>query len=67
MRFVRVQYDVHNRQFQLADHEWGPSMGDGATYLIADLSPTDYLPADQGTMAVVPPMWPLSSKTDSGK
>ena len=47
MRFVRVQYDAYNRQFMLADREAASQMEDGATYLIADLSPCDFLPADE--------------------
>jgi hypothetical protein len=44
MRFVRVQYDGYNRQFKLADREFASELEDGGTYLIADLSPSDFIP-----------------------
>ena len=45
MRFVRVQYDAHDRQFKIADRLLASQMEDGFTYLIADLSPSDFIPA----------------------
>ena len=60
MRFIRVQYDNYNRQFKSADRELASQMGDGYTYLIADLSD------NYGTVTLEPPA-PLSSNTDSGK
>jgi hypothetical protein len=47
MRFVRVQYDAYNRQFTFVDRELASQMEDGAMYLIADHSPSDFLPADE--------------------
>jgi hypothetical protein len=44
MRFVRVQYDAYDRQFKMADRLLAWQMEDGFTYLIADLSPSDFLP-----------------------
>jgi hypothetical protein len=44
MRFVRVQYDAYDRQFKMADRLLASQMEDGFTYLIADLSPSDFLP-----------------------
>ena len=44
MRFVRVQYDGDNRQFKLADREFASELEGGGTYLIADLSPADFIP-----------------------
>ncbi|HSU89318.1 MAG TPA: hypothetical protein VLL56_10800 [Terriglobia bacterium] len=46
MQFVKVQYDAYNRQFTFMDHQGSSQMEDGSIYLIAGLSPTDYLPAD---------------------
>jgi len=46
MQFLKVQYDAYNRQFTLMDHQSSSQMADGSIYLIAGLSPTDYLPAD---------------------
>ena len=47
MRFIRVQFDAYNRQFKLADRELASQMEDGGMYLIADLSPSDFLPAEE--------------------
>ena len=44
MRFVRVQYDANDRQFKMADRLLAWQMEDGFTYLIADLSPSDFVP-----------------------
>jgi hypothetical protein len=44
MRFVRVQYDACDRQFKMADRLLAWQMEDGFTYLIADLSPSDFVP-----------------------
>jgi hypothetical protein len=44
MRFVRVQYDAYDRQFKIADRLLAWQMEDGFTYLIADLSPSDFVP-----------------------
>jgi hypothetical protein len=44
MRFVRVQYDAYDRQFKMADRLLAWQMEDGFTYLIADLSPSDFVP-----------------------
>ncbi len=44
MRFVRVQYDAYNRQFTFVDRELASQMEDGAMYMIADLSHSDFLP-----------------------
>src|SRR5262249_27782063 len=44
MRFVRVQYDASDRQFKMADRLLASQMEDGFTYLIADLSPSDFVP-----------------------
>ena len=58
MQFVKVQYDAYNRQFTFIkaapcracasrmDHRASSQMEDGSIYLIAGLSPIDYLPAD---------------------
>jgi hypothetical protein len=46
MQFVKVQYDAYNRQFTFMDHRASSQMEDGSIYLIAGLSPIDYLPAD---------------------
>jgi hypothetical protein len=43
MRFVRVQYDAYDRQFKMADRLLAWQMEDGFTYLIADLSPSDFV------------------------
>jgi hypothetical protein len=45
MRFVRVQYDACDRQFKMADRLLAWQMEDGFTYLIADLSPSDFVPS----------------------
>ncbi|HEY2382017.1 MAG TPA: hypothetical protein VGK48_12630 [Terriglobia bacterium] len=47
MRFVRVQYDGYNRQFKLADREFASELEAGGTYLIADLSPSDFIPVGE--------------------
>jgi hypothetical protein len=47
MRFVRVHYDAYNRQFNLADHEMARELEDGATYLIADSTPEDFIPPEE--------------------
>ena len=44
MRFVRVQFDACDRQFKMADRLLAWQMEDGFTYLIADLSPSDFVP-----------------------
>ena len=44
MRFVRVQFDAYDRQFKMADRLLAWQMEDGFTYLIADLSPSDFVP-----------------------
>jgi hypothetical protein len=46
MRFIRVQFDAHDRQFKLTDRELASQMEEGGMYLIADLSPSDFLPAE---------------------
>ena len=47
MRFVRVQYDAYNRQFKLMDRELSSQIEDGGTYLVADLSPESFIPANE--------------------
>ena len=44
MRFVRVQYDAYNRQFDLMDGELASQLEDHGTYLIADFPTLDFLP-----------------------
>ena len=51
MRFVRVQYDAHDRQFKMADRLLAWQMEDGFTYLIADLSPSDFVPTQDFELA----------------
>lgn len=46
MRFIRVQFDADARQFTMADDELVSQMEDRGTYLIADLSPSDFLPVN---------------------
>ena len=53
MRFVRVQYDDDNRQFKLADREFASELEDGGTYLIADLSPSEFIPAAEMELEIV--------------
>ena len=47
MRFIRVQFDANDRQFKPADRELASQTEDGGMYLIADLSPSDFLPAEE--------------------
>ena len=47
MRCVRVQYDAYNRHFNLIDRELAADLEDGNTYLLADLSTQDFLPANE--------------------
>ena len=47
MRFRRVQYDAYNRQFKLMDRDSSSQTEDGGTYVIADLSTTDFLSMDE--------------------
>lgn len=47
MRFLRVQYDGYNRQFKLMDRGLSSEIQDGRTYLIADLSLTDFMSMDE--------------------
>jgi hypothetical protein len=51
MRFVRVQYDDYDRQFKMADRLLAWKMEDGFTYLIADLSPSDFVPTQDFELA----------------
>jgi hypothetical protein len=46
MRFIRVQFDAYGRQLNVVDRESASQMEDGGIYLIADLSPSDFLPAE---------------------
>ena len=47
MRFIRVQFDACDRQFKPANRELASQMEDGGMYFIADLSPSDFLPAEE--------------------
>ena len=47
MRFVRVQYDAYNRQFNLADNDLARELEDGGTCLIADSSLEEFLAFEQ--------------------
>ena len=44
MRYVRVQYDVSNRKFELTDSELSTELDDGGLYLVADFFEEDFLP-----------------------
>jgi len=44
MRYVKVQYDAHNRKFKMADGELATELDDGGLYLVADFSEEDFLP-----------------------
>jgi hypothetical protein len=44
MRFVKVQYDTHNQQFTVMDHELATQLDDGSLYLVADFTSEDFLP-----------------------
>ena len=47
MRFLRVQFDARDRQFKPTDLELASQMREGGMYLVADLSPSDFLPAEE--------------------
>ena len=44
MRFVKVQYDAYNQQFNVMDRELATDLDDGSLYLVADFSSEDFLP-----------------------
>jgi hypothetical protein len=47
MRFLPVQYDILSGEFKPADFDSRCEGDDGATYVITDLSPLDFIPADK--------------------
>lgn len=47
MRYVRVQYDAYNRQFNLEDKELSRELEAGGPYVISDLALGDFIPLDQ--------------------
>jgi hypothetical protein len=47
MRFVRLQQHGDNRQISLLSRGLARQLEDGGTYLIADSSVDDFLPAEQ--------------------
>ncbi len=47
MRYVRVQYDDYNRQFNLTDRDLAGELEDGGPYLISDSGPLNFFPLDQ--------------------
>ena len=47
MRFLPVQYDILSGEFKPADFNLRSKGDDGATYVISDLSPLDFIPADK--------------------
>src|SRR2546423_422881 len=53
MRFVRVQYDAGDRQFKPAGFQLVSQLEDRTTYLIADLSPSDFIPVEEPELKIV--------------
>lgn len=53
MRFVRVQDDVFDGQFKPADQPSAFEGEAGGTYLIMDLSPSDFIPAGDSETTLV--------------
>ncbi len=64
MRFVRVQYDAYDRQFKMADRLLASQMEDGFTYLIADLSPSEFIPTQDFEFVTAAPKPALTGRSD---
>ena len=52
MQFVKVQYDAFRQQFNLMDEEQIGDLENGGTYLTADSSIDEFLPADRSPKVV---------------